>query len=474
MSVGTASLENAMSRPQDAPRAAFVRRHLGWVLFLLMLAVFAAGRLVGPRIPDDQQKYWCAINVRITAQLGVSLNCDSPEFMRVAARPSLLLGTSTPMQSRPGMPIAAWLVALPLQPLASLVPHLVSRPERADIDQARVAGALQSFGPEYVAYILLNLLILCASFHVFRRIYRLHQPVDRPEAVAVVAVSFATLMVATFPVTNYLLTPHSQLFNTLVPLLALFFSIRANEGALADIRFAAVVGAIVGFGQTAYALFLVITMAVLLFAGLHALSDWRNRAKLLLLRNAAVLVAMSLAPVVAWYAFLRFGIGQFHYHEIESDKSVVWMAIALQRGEFVPQLVRRLEYQWYGLRSFLPMIELMALATLGFLVAAAVRLGRHTIVVPLIRETRWTLGIALIVGVMFFGFYVIVGQFQVRLDYAVLPPVISALAAIATSLAGRLPTTWRRSFGGVCAAVALLALALAVAEGRRPWGDWFD
>src|ERR1051325_3643716 len=139
MSVGTASLENAMSRPQDAPRSAFVRRHLGWVLFLLMLAVFAAGRLVGPRIPDDQQKYWCAINVRITAQLGVSLNCDSPEFMRVAARPSLLLGTSTPMQSRGSEPISPCVVALPLQPLASLVPHLVIRPERADIDQARVA-----------------------------------------------------------------------------------------------------------------------------------------------------------------------------------------------------------------------------------------------------------------------------------------------------------------------------------------------
>src|SRR5262249_40571660 len=155
--------------------------------------------------------------------------------------PSVLLGTGTPMQSRPGMPVAAWLVALPLQPLASLVPHLVNKPERADIDPARIAGALQSFGPQYVAYILLNLLILCGSFYLFGRIYRAHQPSDQPETVTIVAVSFATLMIATYPVTNYLLTPHSQLFNTLAPLLALFFAIRANEGALADIRFCAVV-----------------------------------------------------------------------------------------------------------------------------------------------------------------------------------------------------------------------------------------
>src|SRR5262249_29924992 len=171
-----------------------------------------------PRIADDQQKYWCVVNVHITALLGVSLNCDSPEFMRVAAHPSVLLGTTTPMQSRPGMPIAAWVIALPLQPIAALVPHLVHRPERADIDPARIAGALQSFGPRYAAYVLLNLLILCGSFHVFRRIYGLHQPADQPATVAIVAASFATLMIATFPLTNYLLSPHSQLFNTLVPL----------------------------------------------------------------------------------------------------------------------------------------------------------------------------------------------------------------------------------------------------------------
>src|SRR6202035_4368106 len=43
----------------------WARRNLAWFLFLLMLAVFAAGRLVGPRIADDQQKYWCAVNVHI-------------------------------------------------------------------------------------------------------------------------------------------------------------------------------------------------------------------------------------------------------------------------------------------------------------------------------------------------------------------------------------------------------------------------
>jgi hypothetical protein len=461
----------------DAPlRRGLIRRNLAWVLFLLVLAVFTAGRLVGPRVPESEQKHWCAVNIHITALLGVSLNCDSPEFMRVAAHPELLLGTTTPMQSRPGMPALAWLISRPLQPLAALVPRLVDSPQRADIDPGRISDALQSFGPEYAAYVLLNLLILGASFFVFRLVYRRHQPTDRPEAVAIVAVSFATLMVATYPVTSFLLTPHSQLFNTLTPLLALLFALRANEGALADVRFAVMVGAIVGFGQTAYANFLVITMAVLLFAALHALGRWRDGERRIPLGNAALLLVLSVAPILLWYAFVRLAGGEFHYHEFQHDKSVAWMLDALQESpaRFWSELVRRFDYQWAGLISLLSILELMAVAVVGFLIAAAVGLKRDRIVVPLLRDLRSTLGIALVVGFMFFAFYLCVGQFQVRLEYAALPPVVAGGGALATALAGRLPTGWRRSFGAMCAAIALLALTLAFAEGIHVQGGWFD
>ena len=93
---------------------------------------------------------------------------------------------------------------------------------------------------------------------------------------------------------------------------------------------------------------------------------------------------------------------------------------------------------------------------------------------PLISDLRSTIGIALVVGLIFFGFYVCVGQFQTRLDYAALPPGIAGGGALATAFAGRMPTVWRRSFGGVCAAIALVALTLAITEGVRAMGGWFD
>src|SRR5262249_30173812 len=156
-----------MAKVAAPPRQGVIRRHLAWSLFALMLAVFIAGRAVGPRIPDDQQKQWCVVDVHVTKLLGVSLNCDSPEFMRDATHLSALLEPGNVLQTRPGAPFAAWIVALPLHPIAALVPRVASA-ARADIDRSRIDNALETFGPTYIAYVGLNVLVLGLSFHIFR------------------------------------------------------------------------------------------------------------------------------------------------------------------------------------------------------------------------------------------------------------------------------------------------------------------
>jgi hypothetical protein len=262
-----------MAHLQETKRGGFIPPGLGWTLSSLMLAVFVIGRLVGPRIPDDQQKKWCAVNVHITAIFGVSLNCDAQAFMLDATHPSALIEPDNPLQSKPGMPIVAWAIALPFQPLNAVVPRLARDVRRADIDSIRVDNALKAFGPAYVAYFILNLLILCCSFYLFRRIVQAGRPDRETETVVAISVSVGTLMIATYPITNYLLSPHTVMFNALVPLLAIVCAMRANTVGITDARFAATVGAVVGFGMTVYTLFFMVTVTVLLFAGLHALRE---------------------------------------------------------------------------------------------------------------------------------------------------------------------------------------------------------
>ena len=116
----------------------------------------------------------------------------------------------------------------------------------------------------------------------------------------------------------------------------------------------------------------------------------------------------------------------------------------------------------------------MTAVTVGFLIAAAVMRKGDRGVARLLGDTWPTFAIALIVGLIFFVFYVGVGTFQTRQAYASLPPLIAAGAALATGLAGSLPTIWRRAFAGACATTALVALALAIVEGPHPMGVWFD
>jgi hypothetical protein len=237
------------------------------------------------------------------------------------------------------------------------------------------------------------------------------------------------------------------------------------------------VGAITGFGQTAYAVFILNPKIVLMFAGLHWIRHRRGKATLLLLRNAAVLAALTVAPTVAWYACIRLSGNEFHLHEVERDGSFIWILTSLQQGgeHFRSELARRFDYQLAGLITLLPMIKVMTAVTLGFLAAAAGWLKWHRILLRrLIGDTWPTFAIALIVALIFFVFYVGVGTFQVRLSYPALPPLIAAGATLATAFASHLPTMWRRLFGGACGAVALVALVLAMAEGPHVMGQWFD
>jgi hypothetical protein len=449
---------------------------IAWSLFLLMLAVFIVGRFVGPRIPDDQAKRWCAVNVHVTAVFGVSLNCDSPEFMRDATHLSALLEPGSPLQTRPGMPFAAWLIGLPLHPLAALVPGMVKKAERADIDPNRIQNALQSFGPAYVAYFVLNVLILTVSFYQFRRIYQAGRPADETAAAAVVDVSVATLMIATYPLTNFILSPHTQMLNTLVPLWAVVCAMRANDGALMDVRFAVSVGAVVGLATTAYAVFPVVTITVLLFAALDACRDWPKRWHVTLVRNAAILMLLSVMPIILWYVYVRMETGQFHNNEVIKANSLIWIVTALRQGpsDLLAEFLHRLRFYWRGVISLLPMIAVMVMLTAGFLIAARARIWDRKAVYSLLSDVLPTIGIALVVSLLFFGFYICVGQFQVRHSYAAIPPLVAALAVLATTLTTRLPASWRRSYAGACAAVAVVTLAHGIAEGAHIAGAWFD
>src|SRR5664280_1010913 len=115
-------------------------RSFWWFSVSFLFLMFAL--LIGPRLPDDQQATQCVVNVHLPGPFGIGLNCDSPEFMRLAHEPSALLEPFNTRQSRPGLIGAAATLAWALSPLTSLADKLGITASRPDIDPQRIANAL--------------------------------------------------------------------------------------------------------------------------------------------------------------------------------------------------------------------------------------------------------------------------------------------------------------------------------------------
>src|SRR5689334_373069 len=139
-------------------------RMKAWIWLVAAFGIFVAALLIGPRVPYERQAEFCVVNVTIGGPLGISLNCDSPEYLRLAREPSALLEPANMRQSRPGLVLAAAALAAPLAPLADLARRVGVSASRPDIAQARIDDSLAQDFPGFLAYALLNLGFMIACF----------------------------------------------------------------------------------------------------------------------------------------------------------------------------------------------------------------------------------------------------------------------------------------------------------------------
>src|ERR1700730_8584234 len=305
------------------------RRPPIWPLFLIGFALLCLGLLVGPRVPDADAGYNCIGNVELSGPFGFGLNCDSPEFLWLARDPSGLLFHQNSRQSRPGMILLAALVQAPL----SLILPADGPPTpvyQGLYDPIAVARSFTRDRPAYFAYLLLNFGILLASFQALRLAIERWHPV-RTGAAAIIVVATGLLLVANDVTKAFVWSPHTQLFNILVPVLAVL----ATQRAVADGRIARDLargmGLLIGIGMTIYPVFVVIPACLLLPAviGLWREKSWAARRRDL--ASLAILLVLSATPLALWYGFVLATTGHFFHAELDL-RQVIWMKDALDKG----------------------------------------------------------------------------------------------------------------------------------------------
>jgi len=459
--------------PFDRPEAASgglwghakaVGRPPVWPLFLIGFWLLCLGLLIGPRVPAVDAGYNCVGNVELWGPFGFELNCDSPEFMWLARDPEGLINHLNSRQSRPGLILLAALIQAPL----SLIVAPAGEPTpvyQGLYDPARVAWSFFQDRPAYLAYILLNLAMLLASFHVLRRAIE-HRHAARYGAEAVIIVATGLLLVANDVTKAFVWSPHTQMLNILVPVLAVYATRRVIEDRHLDRKFAVAIGLVVGIGMTIYPFSVVIPACMLppvLIGMVHTRSARIRRRDL---TSLALLGLLSVAPSALWYAFLRIAADQIFYAELDL-KQVVWMKDALADG------IGALLAQWFDyLGQLLEMAapQAIALAALaGWLaLSLVIAVRRRQIALPQLSAALPMIAIGLYVSFAVLGFYTCVGWITERLAYPAIPPLLFAAGATAILIARRLPTGARSLLAGGCLAIAMAQIIYEVAK-EGPW-----
>jgi hypothetical protein len=424
-----------------------------WRWLVPALGILMVALLVGPRVPDNRQAQACVVNVHIAGPFGTSLNCDSPEYLRLAWQPSALLEPHNTRQSRPGLIMAAAVIAVPLSPLTNLAKTSGVQVRRADIDSGRIENALARYFPGYAAYIFLNLAFLLLSFYLFQLICGAHV---RDAGGAAILISTCFLLATNDVVKAFVWSPHTQMLNMLVPVFTIWCSLRSADGALLRRRFVLVVGGITGVGAAAYPLFVIVLPCVLIAGAASMFARRSVRPLKLFALHVLLMGVLAILPEGLWYLFVHWRTGGFYQHELATGQ-VVWIAAAWHGGFGV--LLR----EW--IRNFSRLVILAAAQSLPIaallVVAAVARKGTRGAASGLPRQRDILLYSAL-VTTMIGAFYATTGLIVSRLAYAMVPPMIVASAAVVLGAVMVLPVRRRMLVAYACIAISVLQATFVI------------
>ena len=429
-----------------------------WLGFLAGLAVLMTALLIGPRVEPQDQKQTCVGNVELPGPFGLSLNCDSPQFMALARDPSALLAPDNARQARPGLIAVAVLLERPLALLFRSYGPPAKSVEQGLQNPAQITRSFSQDLPAYFAYVIINVATLLASFHLLRLIVL--PWAGRDGTAGLVIAASGLILVANDVVKAFVWSPHTQMFNVLVPLLALYATWRAWNGAMADRSFALAMGVIAGLGFTAYPVFVVIP-ACIVPAAMVAL--WRDRAVARPVAiNATLLLALCLLPYALWYAYVRAVTGGFFHMELALGE-VSWMAKSWAKGPGV-LVADWLDKAWQFIAFAAPQAIALAGLTAWLLLAALFDPAAKAS----LKRTLPMAWAALYVSFVVLGFYTCVGWTVDRLAYPIIPPLLAAAAVGAVAIARRLNAQRRHVFAAGCALIALAQVIYVVLK-DGPW-----
>lgn len=321
------------------------------------------------------------------------VNCDSPEFLALAFEPSLVF-THTNRQGRP---------------LSFGWAYAVARPLRWIFPRLTMPGPLGERTHEFVAYVLINVVLLVCAFLCFTWVLEAGTGCRAgPELLCGLVALGANDVTKLF-----FWTPHVQIFNLVIPCLSVYLAFRLLERqrALTPVQALGLGGAL-GIGLLTYGSF-VIPLAV---AGLIQLAAYRR------LLPAVVTGVAAVAPYAAWMAMVTARTGSFYNHEVAAYRQFIWMGDCAAAGVDACLPVVAANFRMF-FNTAAPVVAIPLLLVV-LSVMANQHWGQPVAVLPARRALQQSIALTFVITLTFLA---LMGFYVPRLAWLLVPPLVLAI-----------------------------------------------
>lgn len=411
-----------------------LKRAVPYLLFGFFCLSFTLGMLLFHHVPaalSDQ-----AIDLTIYGHFHVVLNYDSPEFIKDANHPAELLETKSLLQTRPGL----ILLVAGLQKLLSPIRDHIMPLFRASGGEIR----REDFIP-YSLFVMVNYLLLLLSFSTYLHFFR--QDIGSN---ALGVAFLGGLFVFNDVIKAFLLTPHNELFNLLVPLVCLYAFQEVRDHHLFDQGRLFVLAFLVGLGLTAYGTFALFIPSVAI-ALLWVIVRDKVRINLRIVVRLALVTVLVILPYLAWVFHVLAMTGSFHSAEMAQGQFSWILPLLRSRPlEAILQIVAKFGKIVSYTASQATVLPVVIVAV------SLVTLDReHGLVDRLNHIRRFPLA-ALVISGLFLLFFTLDGMIVQRLAFSGVPPLVVGTAVVVCDILRDASPLRRRLGNGLIVLLVLL------------------
>ena len=391
---------------------------IGLSVAIIMVSFLASPRLIQKWKPDD-----CMKTIRIYGPFQLDFNCDSNLYLILADNPSLLLKDKLYIagQGRPLYPVIGWVLSTPFRlfQFTPVAKYLSGLDKRWSI----------GFLPALMAFIFLNWLLMIASIGIFLRLIEIDAVVFKLWEVLPVTILLVN------GITKYAFwTPHLQIFNIFMPVASiyLYYRVLEKQDSLTR-RHIVSIGLMIGLGSLIYGAFGVTAIGAIICILWGKGRGTFKEDRLQRLKKCFLMSVSFLMPMILWYIFLKVITGTVYNHEIVKYRQFIWLKDSFLKG--APAFITDLSV---NIASYLDTL-LSAVAFPCLVLAGAILLTRKLNAGKsraIYDDERWQAIVIYIVSNL--SFYGLMGFYETRLSWTIVPAILVILGMAIRQLDGLL------------------------------------